>query len=83
MMAARLHVTTAGAFALFALLDLGCLEWIAAVAIRDARYSDPANLLPVFAALKAAAVCGLLLLTVCLGGSFLRRSTRRTNHVEV
>jgi hypothetical protein len=49
-------------FAAFAALDLGLLFALSSEAVREARLADPAGMLGMFAAMKAAAVCGLMLL---------------------
>lgn len=59
-------------FAVFAALDLGVLFALSNEGLREARQADPADLLAVFAAMRAAAVCGLLLLAVWLLAAAVR-----------
>lgn len=87
--------TACKAFAVFALLDLGSLFALSSAALHEAHEADPAGLLSLFAAMQAAAVCGLLLLALGLlaaavraplqsGLRWCRRhiSMRETSHVQ-
>lgn len=87
--------TVRAAFAGFAALDLGALFALSSEALHEARRADPAGLLSLFTAMQAAAVCGLLLLTLWFlaaavrapiqsGLRWYRRhtSTRETSHVQ-
>ncbi|MBV1692705.1 hypothetical protein KRR38_35010 [Novosphingobium sp. G106] len=56
--------TARKSFAVFAALDLGALFALSSKALHEARQADPAGLLSLFIAMQAAAVCGLLLLTL-------------------
>lgn len=82
-------------FAAFAALDLGVVFALSSEALHEARQADPAGLLALFTAMQAAAVCGLLLLTLWFlaaavrapiqsGLRWYRRhtSTRETSHVQ-
>ncbi|MBW8754555.1 MAG: hypothetical protein JF595_10460 [Sphingomonadales bacterium] len=94
-MASSSVTCTAKLFAAFAALDLAVLLALSREAVREASEADPAGLLRVFGAMQAAAVCGLLLLTLWLLAAAVRASiqsglrwcrhhisSRETPHVE-
>lgn len=82
-------------FAVFAALDLGVVFALSSEAVREARQADPAGLLSLFTAMQAAAVCGMLLLTLWFLAAAVRAPTqsglrwcrhhtsvRETSHVQ-